>query len=254
MNYDSGPSTVGFKNQTAPTASTSSKGYVTKEGVTLTFTATFVGGAVSGANFGGQTVGSSMTNVPVGLNPPGFVLSTQTNDSTGLTDGIAANPTSGAVTSYQRWHFEFSVPVKLDTFLMEDIDNLTGGSGFRDMLGAEAFSSITPGVTPTAGTGFNPTFGLGTSLTSSLLTIGPEDLSVAYPNVDTLNPASTAPVNALVSFGTTEIRAFSIYAISNQSNVHRMSLDGGSFTVIPEPSVSALGLLAVGGLLIRRRR
>lgn len=250
--YDVGPSTVGFLNQTDPGTNNSSKGYLTEGGVTLTFTATFVGTAVSGAYFPNQTVGSSMTNVPDGLNPPGFVLSTQSNDSTGLTDGIAANPTVGAVTSYQRWHFEFSKPVILDTFLMEDIDNLN--NSFRDILGAEAFTSITPGVTPTAGTGINPTFGLGSSLSSSMMTIGLENLSAVYPIVNTGNPASTDPVNASVSFGTTEIRAFSIYAISNTNFVHRMSLDGSSFTVIPEPSSSVLGLLAMGGLLARRRR
>lgn len=256
--YDSGPNTTGLVNQTLPASNTTTKGYVDKDGITLTFTATFVGTAVSGGAFSGPNIagaeGSSLTNASAPQNPPGFLLSTQSNDSPGIPDGIDTPiPTTASVTSYQRWHFEFSVPVTLNTFLMEDIDNTT--NGFRDILGAEAFTSVTPGVTPTAGTGFNPTFGLGSQHSSNLLNVGAQDLLVVYPNVNTGNPASTAPVNSTVSFGSTPIQAFSIYAISNATNVHRMALDGSSFViVVPEPSTAALGIIALSCAVLRRRR
>jgi hypothetical protein len=270
-NYAVGSPTLGFVNQTAPSASSPSAGSVTKDGVTLNFSATFVGGAQSGTSFsaGVAPVGSSMTNAGPGQNPPGFLLSTVNNDSAGLTEGIAANPTTGTVSSYQRWHFEFSEPVYLHQFFMKDIDNnpsntgsLDGGTGsFRDILGAEAWTTRTPGPPPTAGTGFDPTIALdsATLLTTSTLGLtGGGDLVAIYPIVNTGNPASTANVNALIYFGASKISAFSVYAISNNPNVHRMSLDQSSFSfdaeVVPEPSASALGVLAMGGMLLRRRR
>jgi hypothetical protein len=258
--YDSKGPTTGFVRDTTTSGTQTSKGYIVKGGVTLTFTASFFGGANAGIAYSGATEGSSLTNGTG--NPSGFVMTTQNNDSTAIPNGIDTVITgSPAVTSYQRWHFEFSTPVVLNTFIMEDIDNIgaSGATSFRDILGAEAFTSITSGVTPTAGSGnINPTYGLGspTLLATTTLSIGSEQISAVYPTAATGNPSSTANVNASVGFGTTAIRAFSLYAISNSADVHRMSLDGSSFNVIPEPSSFALAMsfLVLGGVALRRRR
>jgi hypothetical protein len=266
-NYSTGSPTVGFVNQTPALSATNSSGYSTKSGISVNFGATFVGTAVSGANFSGS-VGSSMTSASGNLNPNGFLLSTQNNDSTGITDGITAPIDGGVVSSYQRWFFEFSEAVILDEFILQDVDNLTGGNGFRDIIAAEAYlpsgyisafpsNTFNSALLPITGSGgVDASYTLGTSLSTGTLTIGSETILAAAPNINTSNPSSTPAVAAAVSFGTTPVRAFSIYAISNQSNVHRMALNNNSFqvSIVPEPSVSLLGILSTVGLLVKRRR
>lgn len=254
---------TGFVSQTPANSSNMSTGTATKSGVTLTFIATFVN-STSGANFGTSSVGSSMTN-GVATNPSGFLMSTAQNDSPGISTDHPNNvtlrsPASGTATDYQRWHFEFSEPIVLQAFNIDDIDNEnnSGQGGFQDILGAEAFldSGYTPGVTPTAGSGINPTFTLGSSLVEGALTLGSENIQVVSPNATTGNPSSTPNVRANVTFGDTPIRAFSIYAFSDLNAVHRMTLSNHSFTLatVPEPSSVLFGLLSVCGILIHRRR
>lgn len=260
-------STSGFVGQTGQNSSSSSSGTTTKSGVTLMFGASFVGGADSGGNFSGENVGSSLTNATGSLNPNGFLMSTSQNDSPGFTNGISASLAGSTITSYQRWYFEFSVPVILDQFIMQDIDNVDGG--FRDILGAEAYGptgygsaftgGFNPSLMPIAGSGINPqfqTFGSPTALGEGSANIGLETLAIIAPMTITGNPSSTANVRAGIDFGSgTLVKAFSVYAISNENNVHRMSLNQSSFSVaIPEPSTSALAFATAFGWVVRRRR
>jgi hypothetical protein len=266
-NYASGSPTTGFATQVGELESVQSSGSVTKSGLTMKFGASFVGGANSGENFGTSSSGRSMTNSSASQNPAGFMFTSQDNDSTGLTNGIATSLT-GSISSYQRWHFEFSAPVTINSFLIEDIDNLSGGGTFRDILGAEGFLSagystafsgnaLNVSSLPVAGSGSNPTWGFGspTELQTYDLTLGAGGLQVVSPNTDTGNLSSNPKHSVNISFGSTPITAFSIYSISNHDNVHRMALDNSSFQVtIPEPSATMLALVSVVGLLQRRRR
>ncbi len=267
-NYASGSPTTGFVNQTPANTQTQSSGSVTKSGVTMKFGASFAGSTTSGDNYGGLTSGSSLTFAPSGQNPAGFLLTSEFNDSTSLPNGISSALNSGSITTYQRWYFEFSSPVSINSFLIQDIDNIVGNQ-FRDILGAEGYgtsgfttafvgNTLNTAALPTAGSGINPTFGFQspTELALYNLTVGSESLAVVSPNVDTGNPSSDPKHRVNVGFGSTPIRAFSIYAISNDADNHRMSLDNGVFqiTVIPEPSGAMLALISVTGLLLRRRR
>lgn len=265
--WNGGPLNGGFVRQTGNNSSASSTGSLTKSGVTLTFTATFIGGANSGGTYPNNPPGpgSSMTNGSG--NPSGFLMSTAANDSAGITTGFIpadgshnGTATTGFATAYQRWLFEFSEPVRLETFRMFDIDNLDSPGAFQDILGVEAWST-TGGFA--AGTGdVNPTFTLGSSLSTSTLNFGSlagEDVSIISPNRFTDNPSSTADVNADIAFknGSNQnipIRAFSLYAFSDINNVHRMTLNESQFSIVPEPSTSALGILTLSCALIRRRR
>ncbi len=268
--WSTGPVDGGFTRQTGNTSSASSTGTLTKSGVTLTFTATFVGGANSAAPFPanqGAPAGSSLTN-GIGSNPSGFLMSTDGNDSAGITSGFnpanggshSGAPTTGFATAYQRWHFAFSEPVRLETFEMFDIDNISGTPGFQDILGVEAWTASGP---VTSGTGdVNPTFVLGSSLSQSTLnfdSLTGESVVIISPNASTNNPSSTPAVNASITFkdGFNEnipIRAFSLYAFSDINNVHRMTLNQSQFSIVPEPSSSALGIITLGCALLRRRR
>ncbi len=264
--YASGPSTVGFLKQTPANSTIVSSGSVTKNGVTMKFGASFVGGADSGTNYSGLSSGSSMTFAPTGQNPSGFLLTTNDNDSTGLSGTSTSSSLSGNVTKYQRWHFEFSSPITINSFLIQDIDNLSGG--FRDILGAEGYiatgynsafngNALNVSALPTAGSGIDPTFGLANNseLDRYTLNIGSQTLRVVSPGEDTNNPSSDPQHRANITFADTQIRAFSIYAISNQSSNHRMSLDNGVFQVtIPEPSVWILNVLSITCIVTRRRR
>ncbi|MGL5018935.1 MAG: PEP-CTERM sorting domain-containing protein [Luteolibacter sp.] len=285
--YANGSSTTGFDKTSASIgAAAGNTGAIysastTKDGVTVKFSADFVGGTTSGASFSSGTnftnVGSTLTEATGTQNPNGFLLSSTNNDSTGLNNGTNgdtatfSNIEGDRFSRYQRWYIEFSAPVTIDSFVMEDIDNITTGGNFRDIFGAEAFlasgyvspftgtgGAVVVGNIPVVGTGLNPTYALatGTDLqTYNLLTpgTGTTDLSVVSPFVDTGNPISTAEVRAGVTFSE-PVQAISVYAISNLNTVHRMALSGSSFTVIPEPSVSILSALAAIGMVARRRR
>ena len=265
-NYASGPSTLGFVSQTPANSTSVSSGSVTKSGLTVKFGASFVGGATSGANFGGSSVGSSLSYAVSPQNPAGFLLSSGSNDSSGLADGTAASINGGNVDKYQRWHFEFSSPILIDNFIIQDIDNLN--TSFRDILGAEAYTSagyttaftgnaLNVSALPVAGSGIDATFGLNgtTSLANYSVNVGSQNLSVLSPNVSTGNPNSTPAIRANVTFGATPIKAFSLYSMSNMGSTHRMSLDNGVFsvTVVPEPSAALLALVSAFGILRRRR-
>lgn len=270
--YASGAPTVGFNK-----ASSLQSGIVdettavfsastTKEGITLKFSANFFGNAISSENSSPGT-GSTLTNATdPGDNPTGFIFGTERNDSPGLNSSNAGSLTGGTFTRYQRWHFEFSTPITLDNFLIQDIDNLA--NSFRDIFAAEAYlpggyvspysgATIDVASLPTVGTGIDPTYTTfpGTSLATHTLTapVGSHTLLALSPDEDTGNPNNTANVRAEVGFDQA-VQAFSIYSISNTGFAHRMSLDSANFGVIPEPSVSLLVVFASAGLAMRRRR
>ncbi|NJR43647.1 MAG: hypothetical protein HC767_14350 [Akkermansiaceae bacterium] len=243
---------VGFVSLTAPGGAQPSIGTSTKDGITLAFAATFSGTAVSSANtIPGQ--GATLTNA-TSTNPLGFINGTQ-NDNNPITfTGTPGFETgfSGAISNYQRWDFSFSEPIILSDFTFEDIDS-QGTLEFRDMFGAEAFTTTTPGA---AGTGIDPVYTLGSGLFEGTATFAGNDLSAVSAQLNLNNPNNTPEVRASVSFPATPISSFSIYSFSDRVNAHRFSLNSSSFEVtaaIPEPSTALLGVLSLGALFRRRR-
>lgn len=243
---------TGFESQTAGGANNSSTGFVSKDGITLTFTGSFVGTAVSSGFNGASTEGRSFTNA-TSTNPPGFTFGTA-NDSNPIT--FSATAFSGVVSNYQRWDFSFSNPVLLTDFTLQDIDSNQASGGFRDIIAAEGFLSATPA---TAGTGIGATYTLfgspSTSLLTGTATFGGNTLTAVGAPLGLGNPNSTPEVSAQISFGATAISSFSVYAYSDLIFSHRLSLSSSSFevTTVPETSSALLGSLAVLTLLRRRR-
>ncbi len=253
---------TGFVSQTAAGANNSSSGTVTKDGITLSFTGSFVGTAVSSSVQSG-TQGPSFSNAST-TNPIGFILGT-TNDDNAIT--FSETSFSGSVTNYQRWNFSFSQPVILQTFRIQDVDSNTGTASaqFRDIIAAEAFTTVTPGA---AGTGVDAAYNLGaesatpgdTNLLTGTATFGSNAINAVGAPLDLGNPNNTPEVRTLVSFGSTAIRSFSIYAFSDNRQVnHRVSLDNSEFEIVtpapvPEPSSALLGAFGLGLCLIRRKR
>lgn len=69
------------------------------------------------------------------------------------------------------------------------------------------------------------------------------------------NPNNTPEVRAQVSFGTSQMSSFSVYAFSDRDSDHQLSINSSSFevTTVPEPSAALLSVISLGALLRRRR-
>lgn len=243
---------VGFLSQTAGGANNSSTGFVSKDGITLTFTGSFFGTSQSSSVVAAPQ-GPSFTNA-TSINPNGFIMGSaqNTNPITFTTTGF-----SGTVASYQRWDFSFSQPVVLTDFVLEDIDSNGPTGGFRDIVAAEAFSSSTPGVVGT-GLAANYTLGSPSSLLSGSVTFAGNPIAAIGAPLGLLNPNNEPEVRAAIGFGITPISSFSVYAFSDRASDHRMSLNSSSFqvdgiTLVPEPTSALLGALSLLTLLRRRR-
>lgn len=241
---------VGFRSQTAGGANNSSTGTVTKNGITLTFTGSFVGTAVNSLDSPtapGQ--GGSFTNATT-INPRGFIFGTS-NDANPII--FSESSFSGTVSNYQRWDFSFSEPLILSEFILQDIDS---DATFRDIVAAESFSTLTPG---SAGSGVGATYGLlgqPSSLLRGSVDFNGSSLDAVGAPLGLGNPNNTPEVSAAISFGSTPISSFSVYAFSDNNTVHRLSLNGSSFnvTAVPEPSGAMLGIFSLGALCLFRRR
>jgi MYXO-CTERM domain-containing protein len=247
------PSTTqtGFLSQTAGGASNSSTGFTSKDGITLSFTGTFFGTAVSSGVVNGVQ-GPSFTNATT-INPNGFIFGTN-NDSNTLVD--SAGTFSGNVANYQRWDFSFSQPVILDTLILEDIDSLVGTPGFRDYVAAESFNTTAPGVAGAGSAATYTFFGSPTDLLNGSATIGGNTLTAVGAQAGLGNPNNTPEVRTAIDFGTNAVSSFSLYSFSDRNSNHRLSLNSSSFevTAVPETSSALLGVLSLGALLRRRRQ
>ncbi len=243
------PSTtqVGFLSQTAGGGNNSSTGFATKDGVTLTFTGTFFGTAVSSGVVSGVQ-GPSFTNA-TSINPNGFIFGTNA-DINPLVD--SAGTFSGTVTNYQRWDFSFSQPVILNTLVLEDIDS----SGFRDYAAAESFTTVAPGAVGTGSAATYTFFGSPTALINGTATFGANIITAVGVQNNFGNPNNSPEVRTAIDFGTNAVSSFSLYSFSDQSSDHRLSLSSSSFevTAVPETSSALLGVLSLGALLRRRRQ
>jgi hypothetical protein len=221
-----------------------STGTTTAGGVTVTFTATFVGSSTRAVS------PPSFLNATGGTNPNGFIFGSS-GDGNPLTINDGLQTISGTISNYQRWDFSFSSPVILDVFNIEDVDS-SGVGTFRDIVAAEYFTTPTPGV---AGSGVDPTLTLGSSLFPGVVNVGSQTLSVAVSPINLTNPNNTPEVRVGVNFGSTPIQSFSVYTFSDIANPHRTSLSNSSFdfTVVPEVSSLSLISLSLLGFLRRRR-
>ncbi len=217
-------------------------GSVTKDGITLTFQSSFSGTADPSTR--------NLTLVPV-LNPTGFNMGTQDD----------ANDLSGELLHFQRWDFSFSQPVLLRALGLDDIDadreDLSIGDGFRDAIAAEAFEGQNFGP---LGSGVDADFSqnLGSSLSLGIISAGSGQSLTYVISGPAGNPNNAPDYRAYVSFGDTPIQSFSIYAFSDRSNAHRVSLFQNllqveAVEVVPEPTTALLALAALP-LLARRRR
>lgn len=219
-------------------------GTLTKDGITLTFQSTLVGTADASTR--------NLTLVTSG-NPTGFNLGTQDD----------ANDLDGTLLHYQRWDFSFSQPVVLLNLGIDDIDSdqdelgLAGTDGFRDAIAAEAFQGEVIG---SIGSGIDADFSqnLGSSLSLGVISAGSGQSLNYVLSGPAGNPNNAPDYRAYVSFGTTPIQSFSIYAFSDRDNAHRVSifqslLQVQAAEVVPEPSTALLALAALP-LLARRRR
>ncbi len=209
-------------------------------------------------------------------NPIGFNLSSKGTYNDIAVDGVNDTvQTTGNLSNYQSWTFTFSEPVKLTTLYIDDIDNNSAASmTFWDFLGAEAFSTATPGAT---GTGTDPVWGLSGSTGLIEGTISTPDGSILFvtPSDVTDNPTNDPDYRAGITFGDVYIQSFVLYAFTkstpgvpatgtdtvplitgNVSNTHRMSIFNSTVEVLPVPEPAAVALLLVGltPLLARRRR
>lgn len=213
-------------------------GSLTKAGVTVTFSSSFIGSS---------TAATRNLTYDTG-NPSGFVFGSNTD----------ANDLNGNLANYQRWDFSFSQPILIQNLILDDVDSdnpnpLPSTGGFRDAIAGEGFITQTPGT-------------LGSGLAVSLNTETQTDLipgTISTANGGSLNYVISGPGNnpnnsprnrVSISFGTTPVSSFSLYGFSDRNSPHRVTMFQGMLEVeaVPEPATAALSLL--GGLLLLRRR
>lgn len=219
-------------------------GSVSKDGITLSFQSSFTGTADPSTR--------NLTLVTSG-NPTGFNMGTQDD----------ANDLLGSLQHYQRWDFSFSRPVVLLNLGLDDIDSdqdaagIASDRGFRDAIAAEAFQGQSFG---SVGSSIDADFSqnLGSSLSLGVISAGSGQALNYVLSGPAGNPNNAPDYRAYVSFGTTPIQSFSIYAFSDRDNAHRVSLFQSllqveAAEVVPEPSTALLALAALP-LLARRRR
>lgn len=211
-------------------------GTLSKDGVTLSFVSTFAGSGIAATR--NLTLDDG--------NPTGFVFGTNTDP----------NDLGGSLVNYQRWDFSFSQPIIINSLILDDIDSdrtdPLATDGFRDAIAAEGFSTFAPGA---IGSGVDVSFNSGSGLIAGVIAAG-SGQSLNYVIAAPANNPNNDPIHrAELGFGSTPVSSFSIYSFSDRSQSHRVSLFQGKVevTVVPEPSVTLLGLAALP-LLARRRR
>jgi hypothetical protein len=234
-------------------------------GITMTLTADL-----------GGTAGYATRNLyeRPASNPVGFNLSTNASYNDIAVDGVTNTvQTTGNLTNYQRWTLSFSEPVQLTSLVIEDIDNNSAGTmTFWDFLGAEAFTTATPGA---VGTGIDPIWDL--SPTTGLIqgSIATPDGSILFvtPSDVTNNPTNDPNYRAGITFGNVYVQSFVLYAFTknapgvpatgvdsvplisgNASNTHRMSIFDGTLEVLPVPEPGTLSFALVGVVVLAASR
>lgn len=210
------------------------------------------------------------------LNPIGFNLATKASyNNITVNGGNNTVATSGNLTNYHSWTFSFSIPVKLQTLFIDDIDNNTLNTmDFWDFLGAEAFVAATPGA---VGTGIDPVWNLSptTGLIQGSIATPEGSIRFVTPSDVTGNPTNDPNYRAGITFGDQFIQSFVLYAftkrapgdtstppgidinplvVGNTENTHRMSIFNSAAEVIPEPGTASLFLLGLAALAAVRRR
>ena len=171
------------------------------------------------------------------------------------TTNNSADFANGTLQNYSRMDFSFNGQVRLDEYILTDVDRVDGQ--WWDIVAAESFDTSAPGA---VGTGTSATY--STSPVTNIISGGIYGLNAATAAPGTGNVQNTPENDVFINFGTT-FRSFSIYywnltPADSGASTQTIGTRGNNFQVsaAPEPGagISASIAMLLVGLLIRRRR